>query len=378
MTEAATSPVVVSVSNVRKYFGPTRALDGCSFAARAGEIHAIVGGNGCGKSTLAKVISGVLPIDSGAVSVLGEAPSTPAELRAAGIATVYQEILVAEESTVVDNLYMGVDNLFSSSVPFEQKVRNATTIMEELVGQRVRSVRQRRRVATGDQAMDHDRPRAAVEAEGSHSRRILGGAGLRQHAAPVCEDAGAARGRGDRADRHAPDRGAHLDFRPRHRHARRPGCRRRGKGGPDRKEPDRADDRRSSGGGASGAPRAGTCRTRRRPEGASAGQRAPLCAVRLRTLSRRNRRRRRPRRPGTERIRAASRRRSASAGRRDFGALPQRRLSSDRFAARRGEGTGRLCFRRPQARRHFRVAVDFREHDDPALSREDSGGRSRA
>jgi len=137
MTEAAASPVVVSVSNVRKYFGPTRALDGCSFSARAGEIHAIIGGNGCGKSTLAKVISGVLPIDSGSVSVLGEAPSTPAESRAIGIATVYQEVLVAEESSVVDNLYMGVDNLFSSSVPFEHKVRNAAAIMEELAGQPV-------------------------------------------------------------------------------------------------------------------------------------------------------------------------------------------------------------------------------------------------
>ncbi len=135
MTKAVTSPVVVSVSNVRKYFGPTRALDGCSFSARAGEIHAIIGGNGCGKSTLAKVISGVLPIDSGAVSILGEAPSTPAESRAAGIATVYQEVLVAEESSVVDNLYMGVDNLFSSAIPLEQKVRNAAAIMEELVGQ---------------------------------------------------------------------------------------------------------------------------------------------------------------------------------------------------------------------------------------------------
>ena len=45
--------------------GSTRALDGCILLAHAGEIHAIVGGNGCGKSTLAKVISGVLPIDSG-------------------------------------------------------------------------------------------------------------------------------------------------------------------------------------------------------------------------------------------------------------------------------------------------------------------------
>jgi ribose transport system ATP-binding protein len=137
MTEAESSPVVVSVSNVRKYFGPTRALDGCSFAARAGEIHAIIGGNGCGKSTLAKVISGVLPIDGGSVSIFGEAPSTPAESRAAGIATVYQEVLVAEESPVVDNLYMGVDRLFSSVVPYEQKARNAAAIMQELAGQPV-------------------------------------------------------------------------------------------------------------------------------------------------------------------------------------------------------------------------------------------------
>jgi ribose transport system ATP-binding protein len=134
MTESASSPIVVSVNNVRKYFGATRALDGCSFSARAGEIHAIIGGNGCGKSTLAKVISGVLPIDSGSVSILGDAPSTPAESRATGVATVYQEVLVAEESSVVDNLYMGVDRLFSASVPYEQKVRNATSVMEELAG----------------------------------------------------------------------------------------------------------------------------------------------------------------------------------------------------------------------------------------------------
>src|SRR6476619_1596006 len=83
----------ILVRGVKKYFGPTRALDGASFSARAGEIHAIVGGNGCGKSTMAKVVSGILPIDSGTVSILGETPSTPAESRALGISTVYQEVL---------------------------------------------------------------------------------------------------------------------------------------------------------------------------------------------------------------------------------------------------------------------------------------------
>lgn len=127
----------ILVRGVKKYFGPTRALDGASFSARAGEIHAIVGGNGCGKSTMAKVVSGVLPIDSGTISILGETPSTPAESRALGISTVYQEVLVADESSVVDNIFMGSDHLFSKTLPQERKVARAATLMEELSGEPV-------------------------------------------------------------------------------------------------------------------------------------------------------------------------------------------------------------------------------------------------
>jgi len=135
--ETQTAPVTISVANVSKFFGPTRALDGCSFSARAGEIHAIVGGNGSGKSTLAKIVSGVLPIDGGHVSILGETPSTPAESRAIGISTVYQEVLVADESTVVDNLFMGTDALFSASISMREKVERATTMMRELAGEEI-------------------------------------------------------------------------------------------------------------------------------------------------------------------------------------------------------------------------------------------------
>lgn len=127
----------IVVRGVKKYFGPTRALDGVSFSARAGEIHAIVGGNGCGKSTLAKVVSGILPIDSGAVSILGETPSTPAESRAIGISTVYQEVMVADESSVVDNIFMGSDRLFSKTFTQAQKVERARLLMEELSGEAV-------------------------------------------------------------------------------------------------------------------------------------------------------------------------------------------------------------------------------------------------
>lgn len=135
--EPSIEPVTISVTNISKHFGPTRALDGCSFSARAGEIHAIVGGNGSGKSTLAKVVSGVLSVDSGAFSIFGETPSTPAESRSLGIATVYQEILVADESTVADNLFMGTDALFSATVSHDDKVSRAAAMMHELVGRPV-------------------------------------------------------------------------------------------------------------------------------------------------------------------------------------------------------------------------------------------------
>ncbi|WP_275791283.1 sugar ABC transporter ATP-binding protein [Pararhizobium gei] len=127
----------ILVRNVKKYFGPTRALDGASFSARAGEIHAIVGGNGCGKSTMAKVVSGILPVDSGTVSILGETPSTPAESRALGISTVYQEVMVADESSVVDNIFMGADRLFAKTLSQERKVARASELMEELAGEPV-------------------------------------------------------------------------------------------------------------------------------------------------------------------------------------------------------------------------------------------------
>ena len=128
------APRDISVVGVSKTFGVTRALNGCNFSASRGEIHAIVGGNGCGKSTLAKVLSGVLPPDSGQVLVFGHTPTSPHEARKVGIATVFQEVMVADESSVVDNLFLGADNLFSRSIPLRAKVASAEALMRELTG----------------------------------------------------------------------------------------------------------------------------------------------------------------------------------------------------------------------------------------------------
>ena len=125
-------PGELHVKNVNKSFGVTKALDNVSFTGYFGEIHAIIGGNGCGKSTLAKVLAGVLPIDSGKVSINGHHPSTPKESRDLGVSMVFQEVLVADEASIVDNLFIGIDGFFSKTLSDRDKEDKARTLLSEL------------------------------------------------------------------------------------------------------------------------------------------------------------------------------------------------------------------------------------------------------
>ena len=125
----------IYVQDASKSFGVTKALNGVNFKANFGEIHAIVGGNGCGKSTLAKVISGVLPLDKGKVSIMGQSPNSPIEAQRVGIATVFQEVMIAEEATVYENLFIGYDSFFGKKLAHRDRVEKAASIMLELSGE---------------------------------------------------------------------------------------------------------------------------------------------------------------------------------------------------------------------------------------------------
>lgn len=103
------APVVLEARGLRKAFGSVVALDDCDFEARAGEILAVIGDNGAGKSSLIKALSGALRPDSGAIFLDG-APvffASPADARAMGIETVYQELAVAPALTIAENLFLG-------------------------------------------------------------------------------------------------------------------------------------------------------------------------------------------------------------------------------------------------------------------------------
>lgn len=124
--------VAVEVVDVHKSFGETRALRGASLLARSGEIHAIVGENGSGKSTLAKIVSGIILPDSGRVDVLGMAPTRPVEAIAAGVATIYQEMMLAEELSVWENLFAGSDATWRRRRTNAQKRAETREILSRL------------------------------------------------------------------------------------------------------------------------------------------------------------------------------------------------------------------------------------------------------
>ena len=102
--------VVLSLEQISKSFPGVRALDGVDFDVRAGEVHALLGENGAGKSTLIKIISGVYQPDAGTIRLDGEAVAlrdARATPSAAGIATIYQELLLFPELTVAENIFLG-------------------------------------------------------------------------------------------------------------------------------------------------------------------------------------------------------------------------------------------------------------------------------
>jgi fructose transport system ATP-binding protein len=109
MTAAAPTNVVLQARGLVKRYGHVTALDGMDFELRAGEILAVIGDNGAGKSSLIKALSGALIPDAGEILLDGRPVHfrSPIEARRAGIETVYQELAVAPAMSIAENLFLG-------------------------------------------------------------------------------------------------------------------------------------------------------------------------------------------------------------------------------------------------------------------------------
>lgn len=101
-------PLIRTVG-IRKSYGAVRALDGIDFDLRAGEVLALCGDNGAGKSTFIKTLSGAIVPDAGEIWFEGRRVQLrrPEDARALGIETVYQDLALFDHSNIAENIFAG-------------------------------------------------------------------------------------------------------------------------------------------------------------------------------------------------------------------------------------------------------------------------------
>lgn len=103
-----TDPPVLEVRSIVKVFGGVTALDGVSMTLLPGRVHCLAGENGCGKSTLIKIISGVESPEAGEILIDGQLipRMTPARALRAGIQVIYQDFSLFPNLTVAENIVL--------------------------------------------------------------------------------------------------------------------------------------------------------------------------------------------------------------------------------------------------------------------------------
>jgi ABC-type sugar transport system ATPase subunit len=100
---------LLRLTGISKTFPGVRALESIQFDLNSGEIHALTGENGAGKSTFVKILSGMYKPDSGAISLEGDAVEIldPTHARALGISPVHQELHLEPYLSIAENIFLG-------------------------------------------------------------------------------------------------------------------------------------------------------------------------------------------------------------------------------------------------------------------------------
>jgi len=122
----------LNVLGLRKSYGGAVALDGLNLYVRPGEVHALLGQNGCGKSTLVKSLTGVVTPDEGSVEVFGRTLTLPVDApHAHGIAVIHQDIGLVDDMTVLENL--GANAKYGARLLSPVRVGREKAIYRELM-----------------------------------------------------------------------------------------------------------------------------------------------------------------------------------------------------------------------------------------------------
>ncbi|WUH89707.1 ATP-binding cassette domain-containing protein [Streptomyces sp. NBC_00433] len=176
---------VLQARGVVKRYGHVTAIDGADFDLMPGEVLAVIGDNGAGKSSLIKALTGALVPDSGEIRLNGEVIrfSGPQQAREHGIETVYQDLAVAASMDIASNMFLGRElrrpGLFGSALRMLDKkrmrqeaaahmaelkigLRSLTQTVETLSGGQRQAVAVARAVAWASSVVVMDEPTAAL------------------------------------------------------------------------------------------------------------------------------------------------------------------------------------------------------------------------
>jgi fructose transport system ATP-binding protein len=188
------APILTARGLVKRY-GRVTALDRADFDLNHGEILAVIGDNGAGKSSLIKAISGAVTPDEGEILLDGKpiAFKSPMEARSAGIETVYQNLALSPALSIADNMFLGReirkpgfmgDWLRMLDRPAMEKrardkltelglmtIQNIGQAVETLSGGQRQGVAVARAAAFGSKVIIMDEPTAALGVK--ESRRVL-------------------------------------------------------------------------------------------------------------------------------------------------------------------------------------------------------------
>jgi fructose transport system ATP-binding protein len=191
---SASTPIVQARGLVKRY-GRVVALDNADFDLLPGEILAVIGDNGAGKSSLIRALSGAMIPDAGEIRLNGEKVSfqSPLDARAAGIETVYQTLALSPSLSIADNMFLGrelrrdgplgsvcriLDRKAMQRIAREKltelgllTVQNINQRVETLSGGQRQGVAVARAAAFGSRVVIMDEPTAALGVK--ESRRVL-------------------------------------------------------------------------------------------------------------------------------------------------------------------------------------------------------------
>ena len=141
-TEGDLEAFHLRAAGLSKAFGPTQALRDASFVLAPGEVHVLAGENGSGKSTLVKILSGVYLPDAGLLEWSDPArmrtvqaiPRSPRAAQELGLATVFQEVRLAELRSLLENVWLGYDGLVRRRMSDAAKRQRAEATFIDLLG----------------------------------------------------------------------------------------------------------------------------------------------------------------------------------------------------------------------------------------------------